>query len=540
MKRLLLLAISVVCCSAVFAQEQVSKVWVADNGDGTYKNPILYADYPDPDVIRVGETFYMVSSTFNTVPGLTIMQSADLVNWQIVGSAIARQEPLDVFAKPQHGNGVWAPSLRQHNGEFYIYYGDPDYGIYMVKSKSMTSGWSKPHLVKAGKGLIDPCPLWDNDGRAYLVHGWAGSRAGIKSILTVSEMAPDGKSLIGEERIVFDGHEAHPTVEGPKFYKRNGYYYIFAPAGGVATGWQLALRSKSPFGPYDEKVVLKQGSSKVNGPHQGGWVDDVKGNYWFIHFQDVEELGRITHLQPMKWEQDWPVIGVDTDGDGIGEPVAKYRKPSTLKPVAVATPQTTDEFNAPSAGLQWQWHANPEPTWAFAYNKLGVQRLYCITAPAEAKNMWDIPNLFMQRISAPEMSATTKLSFKALLDGEKVGLIVMGMSYGYVALENRNGSIVLVQASCEGADKGNAEVLSDAVPLANTAYLRVSITQGKFCQFSYSTNGTTFTNIGKPVRFTQGRWIGARVGIFATGKIKKNDVGYADFDWFRVDKPEAN
>lgn len=517
------------------AQGTLSKVWVPDNDNGTYKNPIIYADYPDPDVIRVGDKFYMVSSTFNTVPGLTILESGDLVNWKIVAAAISRQEPLDVFDKPQHGNGVWAPSIRFHNGLFYIFYGDPDYGIYMVCSRSITGEWSKPWLVKAGKGLIDPCPLWDDSGKAYLVHGWAGSRAGIKSILTVSEMSPDAKSLLGEERIVFDGHDAHPTVEGPKFYKRNGYYYIFAPAGGVATGWQLVLRGKSPFGPFDEKVVLEQGKSVVNGPHQGAWIDDVKGNHWFVHFQDVEELGRIVHLQPLRWVDDWPVVGVDADGNGIGEPVASFAKPASSGSVAVSTPATSDEFNGSSTGMQWQWHANPQPTWSFLNAKAGALRLYCITAPTGAKNMWDIPNLFMQRISAPSMSAITKLSFKALLNGERVGLVVMGMSYGYIALQNSNNQLELIQAYCQSAESGGNEVLTTPIPASATVWLRVDISEGKFMQFFYSVDGSNFSPLGSKMAFRQGKWIGARVGVFAVGNTRKNDVGYADFDWFRVE-----
>ncbi|HEX8687917.1 MAG TPA: glycoside hydrolase 43 family protein, partial [Pyrinomonadaceae bacterium] len=223
--------------------QAVSKVWVADNGDGTYKNPVIHADFSDPDAVRVGEDFYMTASSFNAAPGLPVLHSKDLVNWAVVGYALNRQPPFDVFDKPQHGNGVWAPAIRYHGGEFYIYYPDPDRGIYVVKAKDASGPWSEPLLVKEAKGWIDPCPLWDEDGRAYLVTGVAASRSGVKSILVVSRMSPDGTRLLDDGVLVFDGHDKHPTVEGPKFYKRNGYYYIFAPAGGVETGWQLALRS---------------------------------------------------------------------------------------------------------------------------------------------------------------------------------------------------------------------------------------------------------------------------------------------------------
>ncbi len=218
------------------AQTDLSKVWVADNGNGTYKNPVINADYSDPDAIRLGDDYYMISSSFTQIPGLPILHSKDLVNWKLIGHALHQQPPYDVYDKVQHGAGVWAPSIRYHNNEFYIYYPDPDFGIYLIKSKQITGPWSEPLLVEAGKGLIDPCPLWDDNGKAYLAHAYAGSRAGFKSILVIKEMNAAGNRVIGHPVMVFDGHDADPTVEGPKLYKRNGYYYIFAPAGGVSTG----------------------------------------------------------------------------------------------------------------------------------------------------------------------------------------------------------------------------------------------------------------------------------------------------------------
>jgi beta-xylosidase len=221
-----------------------SKVWKSDLGNGMYRNPVIHADYSDPDVCRAGDDYWMTASSFNCSPGLPILHSRDMINWTLVNYAIRKQVPEDVFSSPQHGGGVWAPSIRFHKGEFYIYYGDPDYGIYMLKTKDPRGEWSKPVLVKGGKGLIDPAPLWDEDGKAYVSHAYAGSRAGLKSVVAVFPMSPDGTTAIGESRIVFDGHEGHPTIEGTKFHKRNGYYYILAPAGGVTYGWQVALRSK--------------------------------------------------------------------------------------------------------------------------------------------------------------------------------------------------------------------------------------------------------------------------------------------------------
>ena len=264
----------------------VSHVWVGDQGDGSYKNPILYADYSDPDVVRVGEDYYLVASSFDAVPGPPILHSRDLVNWELTGHVFAEQPPAEVFRKTQHGNGAWAPAIRFHNGEFYVFWSDPDIGIYMAKSRNPAGPWSAPLLVKAAKGWIDPCPLWDDDGRAYLVNALAASRSAMNSILLISSMSPDGTKLLDEGVLVYDGHAQDPTVEGPKLYKRHGYYYILAPAGGVPTGWQLALRSKNIYGPYERKVVLAQGGTAINGPHQGGWVDTPNGESWFLHFQD--------------------------------------------------------------------------------------------------------------------------------------------------------------------------------------------------------------------------------------------------------------
>src|SRR6185437_15090852 len=224
--------------------------WRPDCGDGTYRNPIIYADYSDPDVVRVGDDFYLTASSFNCTPGLPILHSKDLVNWTIINHAL-KNLPDARYEKFQAGEGVWAPALRFHAGKFWIFFATPDEGIYVITADRPAGQWSEPHLVQAGRGLIDPCPLWDDDGQAYLVHAYAGSRAGIKHLLRVRPMAADGSRLLSEGQIIFHEPEKHPTIEGPKFLKRDGWYYLLAPAGGVATGWQLALRSKHIYGPYE-------------------------------------------------------------------------------------------------------------------------------------------------------------------------------------------------------------------------------------------------------------------------------------------------
>jgi beta-xylosidase len=513
--------------------QTVSRVWVADNGDGTYRNPVLYADYSDPDAIRVGTDYYMTASSFDAVPGLPILHSRDLVNWELIAHVYAAQPPLDVFRKVQHGNGAWAPAIRYNAGQFFIFYPDPDYGIYMVTARRPEGPWSEPLLIKQAKGWIDPCPLWDDDGQAYLVTAFAASRSGVKSALAVSRMSPDGTKLLDGGAIVFDGHANDPTVEGPKFYKRNGYYYIFAPAGGVSTGWQLALRARSVYGPYERKVVLSQGKSPVNGPHQGAWVDTPGGESWFLHFQDAGAYGRIVHLQPMKWADDWPVMG------DAGTPVLSHRKPDVGKAYPVATPPDSDEFNAPRLGLQWQWQANPQPNWAFPSAALGVLRLICAALPADARNLWEVPNLLLQKFPGPRFTATAKVRFTAAGDGDETGLLVMGTDYAYVGVRRKGESLELIQAVAKNADKGNAEKAMAAQPLAAPeVYLRVAVGAGAKCRFSYSTDGTTFEPVGDEFTAKPGRWIGAKIGLFATGAAQPRESGYADYDWFHVSAPE--
>lgn len=531
------------CWGTVSAQSYVSQVWVSDLGNGKYKNPVLDADYSDPDVCRVGDDYYMTSSSFACIPALQILHSKDMVNWRIIGTAIERLLPEERFSQMQHGNGVWAPSIRYHQGEFYIYYGDPDTGIYMVKSKDPAGKWDNPVLVKAAKGIIDTCPLWDEDGNAYIVHGYAGSRAGLKSILGLIRMTPDGTRAIGESRIIFDGHIGNATIEGPKFYKRDGWYYIFAPAGGVPTGWQTVLRSKNIWGPYEWKIVMAQGNTNINGPHQGAWVDTPDGKEdWFFHFQDKEAYGRVVHLQPMKWVDGWPVIGVDKDGDGCGSPVYSYKKPNVGKTYSIETPAESDEFDSLELGLQWQWQANPKPIWYFCDGGNSLLRLYSYYTENQV-NLWDVPNLLLQKFPTEDFTVTTKVSFapSSKYTGERTGLVVMGADYAVLTMENRADGLILVQNVCRKADKKGKEEENASVKLSdNTLFLRVKVKKDSekeaICSFSYSVDGKKFISLGENFTAKPGKWIGAKVGLFITRPKAVNDGGWVDIDWFRVTK----
>jgi beta-xylosidase len=526
-----------------------SEVWVSDEGNGMYRNPVLHADYSDPDVCAVGEDYFLTASSFNCTPGLPILHSKDLVNWKIVNYALKKVEPVEYYNEARHGKGVWAPSIRFHEGVFYIYWGDPDFGIFMVKTRDPYGEWDKPVLVKAGKGMIDPCPLWDDDGRVYLAHAWAGSRAKFNSVLTVCEMNKEGTAVISDPVLVFDGNDGvNHTIEGAKFYKRNGFYYLFAPAGGVVSGWQLVMRSKDVYGPYEARIVMAQGKTDINGPHQGGWVDTPAGESWFLHFQDKGAYGRVLHLNPMKWINDWPVIGVDKDGDGCGDPVSRYRKPKTDKTYPIETPVESDEFDTRKLGLQWEWHANYQDVFGFTTN-MGYVRIYGHELSPHFKNFWEVPNLLMQKFPAEEFTATAKLKVSAKDDGQLSGLIIMGWDYSWIGVEKQGEKFLLKQAVCKDAEQGNLEQVSTLAVLEPSRkfeaglfpnyereiYIRVHVDKGAYCRFSYSLDGKKFTEAGTLFKARQGKWIGAKVGMFSVTPHGK-ERGWLDVDWFRVEK----
>lgn len=526
-----------------------SEVWVSDEGNGMYRNPVLHADYSDPDVCAVGEDYFLTASSFNCTPGLPILHSKDLVNWKIVNYALKKVEPVEYYNEPRHGKGVWAPSIRFHEGMYYIYWGDPDFGIFMVKTRDPYGEWDAPVLVKAGKGMIDPCPLWDDDGRVYLAHAWAGSRAKFNSVLTVCEMNKEGTAVISDPVLVFDGNDGvNHTIEGAKFYKRNGFYYLFAPAGGVVSGWQLVMRSKDVYGPYEARIVMAQGKTDINGPHQGGWVDTPAGESWFLHFQDKGAYGRVLHLNPMKWVNDWPVIGVDKDGDGCGDPVSRYRKPKTGKTYPIETPVESDEFDTRKLGLQWEWHANYQDVFGFTTN-MGYARIYGHELSPHFKNFWEVPNLLMQKFPAEEFTATAKLKVSAKDDGQLSGLIIMGWDYSWIGVEKQGEKFLLKQAVCKDAEQGNLEQVSTLAVLEPSRkfeaglfpnyereiYIRVHVDKGAYCRFSYSLDGKKFTEAGTLFKARQGKWIGAKVGMFSVTPHGK-ERGWLDVDWFRVEK----
>ena len=525
-----------VALAATFhAAAQSPLPWSADLGNGEYRNPVLHADYSDPDVIRVGSMFYMTSSSFSNAPGLPLLQSSDMVNWELVGHALPALPPHDFFSKPQPGKGVWAPALRHHDGKFWIFWPDPDLGIYVMTAQQFTGPWSQPTLLLAGKGIIDPAPLWDDDGRAWLVHGWAKSRSGINNILTLRSMAPDASRLLddkGRDIIQGDRLPGYFTLEGPKLHKKDGYYYVFAPAGGVEMGWQAVFRSRHIEGPYEDRIVMAQGMTAINGPHQGAWVDGVDGRDWFYHFQDKAAYGRVVHLQPMAWKDGWPVIGADPDGDGVGEPVLRHAKPAGTDR-GIINPATSDEFAGEALGLQWQWNANFKTNWYTLAARPGQLRLFS-QAPADSGSLRDVPSVLTQKFPAPAFAADTVLSLSGA-DGQRAGLVVLGIRYAWLGLRREGKATQLVHATCEQPALPCVERLETVATVGTQpVYLRVRVGDGALAQFSYSTDNLRFTAVGQPFRAGVGRWVGAQVGLFSITPAAASNKAYADFDYFRI------
>lgn len=497
-----------------------------------YQNPVIPFDYSDPDVIRVNQDYYLIASSFNHVPGLPILHSSDLIHWQLVGHALPALAPEDVFRSPIHGGGVWAPALRFHRDTFYIYYPDPDHGIYRIQTTDIRGKWSDPQLVVAGKGLIDPCPFWDENGQVFLAFALAGSRAGMKSMLFIQPLNQYGDKPIGRPVLIYDGHEIDPTVEGPKCYFRNGYYYVFAPAGGVSTGWQLVLRSKQILGPYERKVVLHQGGTQVNGPHQGAWVSTPAGKDWFLHFQDRDAFGRIVHLQPMQWKDNWPIIGADLDGDGIGEPVSSGIFEEG-KNQSAPLYQEFDDFDKQVLQLPWQWQANIDFLSAYPYK--GSLHYFSRPWPmATQKNLWKHPNLLLRKIYAGASTVETAIDFAHLQVGETGGLIAFGLDYHWIGVQRDSLGYWLQVVSCLQAEQGSPErdAYKIRIPSPGVKF-RLHIDDRALCSFQYQCENEKWNDIPGRFQLKPGKWVGAKLGYFTIRNSITNNAGWMEVGYYR-------
>jgi beta-xylosidase len=503
-----------------------------------YQNPILNADWPDPDAVQVDGVYYLIASSFNRVPALPVLRSRNLVDWEHAGHALDALPQGSHYSLVRHGSGVWAPSLRHHDGRFWIFYPDPDHGIFVLSAEKAEGPWTAPHLLYPGRGLIDPCPLWDDDGQAYLVHGWAKSRIGVKNRLTVHRMSPDATKILDHGTQVINGADlpGYTTLEGPKFYKRDGWYWIFAPAGGVATGWQSVFRSRSPFGPYEERRVLEQGDTQVNGPHQGAWVTTPLGEDWFLHFQDRGPYGRVVHLQPMGWTADgWPWMGRRNPDGGPGTPVLTHPYPSGTSATDVALP-ASDDFSSPRLGPQWHWQANPQGDWA---HQCGGGHLVLTPMANDPVNLRELPNVLGQVLPGTPSTFTTSVELHDVPVGTRAGVVVLGLEYAWLGIVRTAGGYILGAGT--GGDSPHEQRLGRKVELP-----------GPRIELQIRTDGTprsTFawrSGPGLPweveswnFEVVKGQWIGAELGLFATSPLGSEEGGSVIVGPVRVDVAPA-
>ncbi|MCR4853495.1 MAG: glycoside hydrolase 43 family protein [Prevotella sp.] len=500
-----------------------------DQGNGTYVNPVLNADYSDPDVIRVGSKYYMVASDFHFL-GIQVLESDDLVNWHIISQVFDRFDYPGWDANQHYGGGSWAPSIRFHEGRFYVYFCTYEEGLFMSSAVDPHGPWEPLHCLKEIPKWEDPCPFWDDDGQAYL--GRSRHRAGP---IIVHRMSPDGRELLDDGFTVYTG----PVAEGTKFLKRNGFYYLIIPEGGVGQGWQTVLRAKNIYGPYEKRVVLEQGSTSVNGPHQGALVDTPDGQWWFLHFQETQPRGRVVHMQPARWKDDWPLMGVDIDGNGVGEPVYVWQSPTQIqgqKAQGGAPDWTSDEFDGKNLywvgnhqrklKLQWQWNHNPDNNaWSLDERK-GWLTMHAL----KADSLKSCRNMLTQKTVGYLSEATTLIDGSGLEEGDFAGLLCMGKRFLGVGIKRSKGRLSL----CMEQD-GKVQQMKDWK--GKTAWLRVQVdSRNNQHRFFVSNNGRNFEPVGESFSMRMGAWKGTRVGLFCYGQKEKG--GRARFDFFHYDVKE--
>ncbi len=506
-----------------------------DQQNGTYMNPVLNADFSDPDVIRVDGNYYMVASDFHFM-GMQVLESADLLHWRIVSQVFDRIDLPGWDANQHYGGGSWAPAIRHHNGLFYLYFCTPDEGLFMSTAADARGPWSPLHCVKAVEKWEDPCPFWDDDGQAYLGRSQYGAGP-----IIIHKMSEDGHHLLDDGVTVYTG----PVAEGTKFLKRDGYYYIIIPEGGVCCGWQTVLRSRGIYGPYEKRVVLEQGSTTVNGPHQGALVEAADSTWWFVHFQETHPGGRVVHLQPARWTADgWPSVGVDIDGNGIGEPVAVWTRPTgsdyqshlglqDMSPNGFSSPVSplSDDFSADSLwwvgqhqralGPQWQWNHNPVD---LAWN-LSERRGWLTLNALPASTLKMSHNMLTQKTVGYESEATTRVDGSLLRDDDYAGLLCMGNRFMAVGICRQGG-----QLSFYVENDGVRTVIQSC--RRSIAYLRVHVdSQRNQHQFFISSDGRRYIPVGEPFSLRMGSWKGSRVGLFCY-HAGDSDGGKAQFDFF--------
>jgi len=516
--------ISLVTLTSAVAQKMQS-----DNGDGTYTNPVIAADFPDPDVLLVDSTYYMVNTTMFVFPGVTLLTSHDLVNWQFCCNAVQRFDfspCYDLVGCNRYGHGQWATSLKYHNGKYYLLFITLDEGGFLCTADVPEGPWQ---IKKLPKGFYDPGLFFDDDGRIFVAHGY--SKISVTELDTA--FAPKGN-----DSLVYTG-TIRRGLEGTHVYKIHGYYYLYGTYGGL-DGIQVALRSRNIYGPYEQKVVIRDTTHGVNfGIHQGALIKTPTGEWWTMLFVDSGPFGRFPSLQPVTWEDGWPMVGVN------GKAVVTFKKPNVGRAYPVTTLPTTDEFDNAGLGMQWGWNHNPDPTkWSLTEHP-GYLRLWtaCIVDSLPKARNTLTKRMFAYYSDSIASTASTKMDIAHMQEGDVAGIAILQDPYAYIGIRRANGQNSVVMVS-------DGKTIDSSIVQGSTIYLRASAIYGsgaahvfdgkaapgtRTASFSYSLDNRSFVKIGNELfmRFNLRIFTGNKFCLFnySTRAIG----GHVDFDWFRAE-----
>jgi beta-xylosidase len=505
-------------------QPAVPKTWGdwprwGDQGDGTYRNPVLPSDYSDLDCIRVGSDYYAISSTFQYSPGMVILHSKDLVNWGILGHVtddVTQIGPnLNWDRMNRYGRGVWAGAIRYHADRFWVYFGTPEEGYFMSTAKDPAGPWAPLHQMTKEAGWDDCCPFWDDDGQGYFVG--THFKDGYKTWLF--KLTPDGRDLIPESRVLLNEGSGR---EASKLYKINGTYYHFYSEHKSGVGrYVMMQRATNIAGPYTEKRQLSHVQREAHEPNQGGIVQTEQGNwYFFTHHGSGDWEGRPASLLPVTWVDGWPVLGA-VGSDGLGTMVWSGRKPVLNTPIV--TPQTDDEFSGPKLGVQWEWNYQPRAEkWSLS-ERPGFLRLHA-WQPLRTDNLKTAGNTLTQRTLRTKRNVVTvELDPAGMADGQVAGLCHYNRNYATIAVRRENGELVIEAAR-------NQTILRGPLVEAKLLWLRSEWGLDGVCRFFYSTDAKSFVTLGDPHQFAWGDYRGERVGLFSYNN--QGEAGHADFGSF--------
>ena len=496
--------------SVLLFQGRAISAWQSDNGDGTFTNPPLYADYPDPSIIRVGNYFYMATTTFVGVPGLIITKSEDLVNWEIAGHCISSFDGNDDYnleGGTRYGNGCYAPSIAYKDGTFYVVVTPNGERTRIYYAKDVSGPWD--YNLLSGS-YFDPCLFIEDDGTPYLAYGGAWENK-----ISMIELNSGLSATKGAPRVIL----YRDNVEGTHLSKVNGTYYLF---NAVPARSLVCSKANNVWGPYGETITLCVAGK---GGHQGGIVDLPDGSYWGYLHQDEGAIGRPTRICPITWQDGWPKFGRP---GFIGQVESTYPKPIQNKPIKV--PAASDEFNSKSMGLQWMWNHNPDNSkWSLTGSSL---RLKATTA----KDFWHARNSLTQKGQGPISTGTIKIDCSAMQPGDISGLGMLGNPWGYIAVTRDPKRIIMVE---EGEVKATAsDIASDIL------YFRIEMNfVNKQAKFFWKNDHRDWQQLGSSITmgfdWQYGTFQGEQYAIMNFNP--RRSAGYIDVDWFRLnDKPGEN